>query len=64
MTMKPVLFGLALLAAVTGFGLLPADEATAPALEAPRVITPAPVVPTPEWTVRPIPTDGREDDTP
>lgn len=56
--MKALLTGLTLLAALTGFSLLPGETAG----RSSYVITPGPGVPTPEWSIQPIPTDGWEDE--
>lgn len=55
--MKALLTGLTLLAAMTGFSLLPRE----PSGHTPYVVAPGPAVPAPEWSIQPIPTDGWED---
>ncbi len=64
--MKPSMLFLVLLAAVTGFSLLGRDtdgQAAVPAQTRMVVPHPAPTPPgDPEWTVRPIPTDGWDQD--
>lgn len=64
--MKPLVLGLVLLAAVTGFSLLGRDGAGTAALppHTPLVVPepPSPSPGEPEWTVRPIPTDGWDQD--
>ncbi|MDO7869586.1 hypothetical protein [Nocardioides jiangxiensis] len=63
--MKPFALGLVLLAAVTGFSLLGHESApvAVPAATLMVVPHPAPTPPgDPEWSVRPIPTGGWDDD--
>ncbi|GGO91393.1 hypothetical protein GCM10011584_25360 [Nocardioides phosphati] len=59
--MKALLLGLLLLGALTGFSLLPTAEAPAPAPYVADLIAPGPALPTPEWSIQPIPTDGWDD---
>ncbi|TCJ30760.1 hypothetical protein [Nocardioides jejuensis] len=59
--MKPLVLGLALLAAVTGFSRLPAAHAPADGNPGMVIVPRSPVVPSPQLTVQPIPTDGWDD---